>query len=194
MSAVPIENAFEKLNEADFFLGLLQILILEQKSLPTPPVLAIYPGGSAIYDDRFSVDDQIAYLLSAFSNACYSVIECVRRDKKFRNLAKIFCEEHPVFYASGPNGGIRTINTHFRTIKPIARTDISRESHDPLDDLPDEMFRSIDTSDSDFFSQIRKYYISDRNPQDSISLLCMGHHMDLTVFLNNCRDLKTTDV
>lgn len=190
-----IDHAFEKLDEADFFLSLLTVVTTEHKPLPTPSLTTISPnGGIKKIKDRFSVESQVAYLLSAFSNACYSAVEFIRRDKELVKAAKIFCAEHPVFYASGPDGGIRTLNTHFKIVKTSTRLDVRRSSPNPFDSEEfDDIFNNAKLVPIEEVP-IRcrtDYYLSDASPQDSVGLICSVHHMDLTNFLNECRRKKS---
>jgi len=199
MATPPLDLAFEKLQEADFFLGLLNIASSTHKGLQTPTVIAITAGGGGVtlHEDRFPLESQISYLLSAFANGCYSALEIVRRDKDLVSYSKQFCSNHPLFYASGPKGGIRTVNTHFRTIKVNSAADINRESQDPLDELDtffDEEFveSSIIETESIPYPFRLRYYISKNDPQDSIDLVCSSHLMDLNNFLCECRRKKSS--
>ncbi|HEY1090796.1 MAG TPA: hypothetical protein VGE47_06885, partial [Burkholderiaceae bacterium] len=110
-----LRRAYDKLEEADFFQDVLSALCHQQELIPVSTVLAHSKGSeSQSFPDRFTLEEQIAFMLSAFVNACYSVVEHVRREGRLHDLAKKFCSKHPMFYGSGPKGGIRTVTTHFR--------------------------------------------------------------------------------
>lgn len=200
MKISSIDHAFEKLEEADFFLDLLEIVTTANEPLPTQTlILALTTDEirkTKEIKDRFSVELQVSYLLSAFANACYSAVEFVRRDKVLVESAKRFCTEHPLFYASGPDGGIRTINTHFRVVKASERIVVPPKSPCPFDDEEfDDLILECATPAPNVAipasSWRTNYYLSDASPQDPISLICSAHHMDLTRFLNECLKMKS---
>ncbi|WP_411726062.1 hypothetical protein [Methyloglobulus sp.] len=97
-----IQNAEEKLQEADYFLELMNKLDRENKPLT----------------DNRNYEQEFSYLLSAFLKACYSVIQILQHEKGTRVEAKSFEYNHKDFYGSGKNGGLRIKTVHFKLVKP----------------------------------------------------------------------------
>jgi len=184
-----LRNAYDKLEEADFFQDLLSGLCYQQTLVPVS-TLVIFSGNeeSKSYPDRFTLEEQIAFMLSAFVNACYSVVEHVRRERRLHNLAKEFCAKHPDFYGSGPTGGIRTVATHFRPVFPVQAEGVEHITPGPFDLFSDEELEEMGAVFTGEPSPFRKkFYLSPEGRQDPLPVLCQGHHMELSRFLGECR-------
>lgn len=97
-----ITNAEQKLDEANFYLNLMDRIELERSSLTKGREASL----------------EYSYLLSAFLNACYSCTEHLKQNKSNVDIVKQFRQRHSDFYASGPTGGWRTQAVHFRPVTP----------------------------------------------------------------------------
>lgn len=153
------QNALEKVAEATFYLKLMDQLELKKQPLT----------------DNFDYQTEYSYLLSGLLNACYSACEFLKQNKSFKDTVKTFVYDHSFFYSSGPNGGLRTVSTHFRPVRPsilgyipppgnkvIFRFREKQESIDPHNVVLD-------------FGSSSSFYLDDTSPQNSLNDKCAEH-------------------
>jgi len=152
-------NALEKVAEATFYLKLMDQLELKKKPLT----------------DDFDFQTEYTYLLSGFLNACYSACEFLKQNKSYKEPVKKFVYENSFFYSSGPNGGLRTVSTHFRPVKPSVLGYIPppannvilrfREKQESID--PHNIVLDFDSGSS--------FYLDDTAPQNPLNDKCAEH-------------------
>lgn len=97
-----LANANQKIDEAQFYLTLMDKIEMERASLTK----------------EREAKTEFSYLLSAFLNACYSCTGHLEQNEQYKETAKGFRKKHPNFYASGSEGGWRTQAVHFRPVEP----------------------------------------------------------------------------
>lgn len=168
-----IENAEEKLDEARFFLDLMDRLEIKRVS----------------YTKNRLVEVEFSFLLSAFLNACYSCGEQLRRDARYKETILEFRRRYPEFYQHGQDGGWRTKSVHFYPVKP---------KHDgyippPLDNIilrqrGDEPYVPPDPGSVNFDFSTREghFYFSNEPYQNSICDLCAIHLHRLRELVDQC--------
>lgn len=161
------QNALEKVAEATFYLKLMDQLELKKQPLT----------------DNFDYQTEYTYLLSGLLNACYSACEFLGQNKLFRDKVKKFVYDQSFFYSSGPNGGLRTVSTHFRPVRPaklgyipppndnvILRFREKQESVDPHNVVLD-------------FGSSSSFYLDETSPQNSLNDKCAEHIICLRKFI-----------
>ena len=165
-----IENARHKVDEARFFLGQMQ-----RTESTRDPLTA-----------QRSADEEYAYLLSAFLNACYSALAYLKEDKALASDATAFMRSHPDFYRSGADGGWRTRAVHFEPVKPQHDGYVPPPGHNVIlnfsDPRPPQSGHNVVL---EFGGPSHYYFESGATPQNTIADLCGVHLMNLTQFVDS---------
>ena len=167
-----LDNSKKKIDEALFYLALMDRIEIERSSLTKEREAKI----------------EFSYLLSAFLNACYSCTEHLKQNAANKDTVRSFREKHPDFYASGSKGGWRTQAVHFRPVEP---------EHDGYIPPPGDniIMRFRDTKPYipppgnavDFsFGSAGRFYFSASGAQNSICDLCAIHLGDLKTLVDSC--------
>lgn len=166
-----IPNANEKLDEAHFYLSLMD---------------KIETSRTSFTKDR-GAEQEFSYLLSAFLNACYSTTEYLKQNQKLIEKVKSFRAFHPDFYESSKKGGLRNRATHQSPVKPSHDGYIPpplknvilrfRREDDPY--VPPKLGEPIAFGPGNF-------YLSNENPQNSICDLCAIHLGEIKKLIEQC--------
>ena len=165
-----VANATAKLDEAGFYLSLMDRIEMERSSLT---------------DDR-QPEKEFGYLLSAFLNSCYSCIEYLAREKDNEKAVVDFKKSHPDFYKSGSNGGWRTQAVHYRPVTP---------QHDGYIPPPgnNAILRFREKATPNHVGgrvEIRfgpgSFYFTSNEPQNSICDLCAEHISHIKNLISLC--------
>lgn len=165
-------NARQKLDEACFYLKLMDKIEIERKPLTS--------GREA--------EQELSYLLSAFLNACYSCGEHLKQNKGSISKVKECRKKHPEFYESGPDGGWRTTAVHYKPVRP---------AHDGYFPPPGDniVFRFRETEPYippkagepiNFNFGPGSFYFSTNSAQNSICDLCALHIESLKKLIELC--------
>lgn len=161
------QNALEKVAEANFYLKLMDQLELKKQPLT----------------DNFDYQTEYSYLLSGFLNACYSACEFLKQNKSFKDKVKKFVYDHSFFYGSGPNGGLRTVSTHFRPVKPAKLGYISPPSDNVIVRFREKK-ESIDPHNVVLnFGSNSLFYLDETSAQNSINDKYAEHIICLRKFI-----------
>lgn len=157
------KNALEKITEATFYLKLMDQLELKKQPLT----------------DDFDFETEYSYLLSGILNACYSACEFLKQNKLHKDTVKAFVHKHSFFYSSGPNGGLRTISTHFRPVKPSILGYVPPPGNNVILRFREER-QPIDAHNLTLnFGSSSSFYLNDNSPQNSLNDLCAQHINEL---------------
>jgi hypothetical protein len=166
-----VSNARQKLDEAGFYLQLMDRIETERRSLT----------------EGREPKTEFSYLLSAFLNACYSCTEYLSRQKASAEAAERFQKEHATLYGRGPNGGWRTRAVHYRHVEP------QRDGYIPP---PGENIilkaRGTRPAEPQTGKSITltagpgRFYFSEDGPQNSICELCAVHLDQLRQLVDAC--------
>ncbi|WP_138679165.1 hypothetical protein [Candidatus Accumulibacter phosphatis] len=166
-----IANANQKLDEASFYLNLMDRIEMERSSLTKNREASI----------------EFSYLLSAFLNACYSCAEHLKQNKSNVDIVKQFRNTHSNFYASGPNGGWRTQAVHFRPVKPEHDGYIPPPGNNVIFRFRESKLYIPPKGDSVKFQfGPGSFYFSSEQAQNSICDVCATHLHDLKNLIALC--------
>lgn len=163
-----LSNTRTKLDEATMFLNLMR-----NTEVTRTPLLP-----------SCGIDAQFSYLLSAYLNACYSVIAYMKEDGEHKLAAEHFRKQHPDFYANHRDGGWRTQAIHFAPVVP---------KHDGYIPPPGNQvnfyfggkIHTTPRGDAVNFdrSEPGAYYFTTESPQNSICDICTTHLTALRSFV-----------
>lgn len=97
-----ILNARQKVDEASFFLSLMDRVEVSRESI----------------SKEYQPVKEFTFFLSAYLNACYSSSEHLKQNNILVERVKEFRRQHPEFYKSGPVGAYRTTAVHYKPLEP----------------------------------------------------------------------------
>lgn len=163
-------NAREKLDEACFFLRLMDKIEMDRSSLTNerPP------------------EKEFAYLLSALLGACYSSIEHLARERLNEPSVVSFKRSHPEFYKSGASGGWRTQAVHFRPVNPQHDGYIPPPGNNVILRFRKEAEPIRDGAHVELRFGSGRFYFSPSGPQNSICDLCSEHILQIQKLIDAC--------
>ena len=166
----PEENALIKVDEARFYLELMDQLEMRRQPLTA----------------ERDTSAEFSYLLSGLLNACYSCTEHLKQRKANRDRVASFRKDHSQFYGSGPRGGWRTQSVHFRSVKPE-----SEGYHPPPGNNVVLRFReraepAMRGNAVNLEFGHGSFYFTEEGPQNSICDLCAVHIYQLEELIKTC--------
>lgn len=154
-----VVNSIAKLDEANFYLSLMDRIEIERSSLT---------------DDR-QPEKEFGYLLSAFLNSCYSCIEYLAREKSNEKDVVNFKKSHPEFYKSGRDGGWRTQAVHYRPVTPEYEGYIPPPGNNAIIRFREKSMLNRAGGRVVLKFGPGRFYFTAGNPQNSICDLCAEH-------------------
>lgn len=166
-----IDNALVKLDEAAFYLALMDKLELERAS----------------FTDTRKPEIEFSYLLSALLNACYSCTEHLIRNRVNHDLIKRFRDSHPNFYKSGSDGGWRTQAVHFRPVNPQHDGYIPPPGNNVILRFREKAKPHKPGEPIKLSFGAGSYYFTDTGPQNSICNLCSQHLSYIQKLIRDCK-------
>jgi len=182
----------QKLLEVDYFGTLIRYVAechVGLTPLPGHIEIDIFPGGSRPHRTR-PVEEQLSYLLSAFLNAAYSTVEYLKQEPLFREACNRFVVKHKYLYGSGPNGGLRTRNTHFAHVTPAHKgrlVPVTSNGAERLFKIARRMKLPVEFVTERSSLDLNKYYIDRTEPQDDIATLSSSHYFELSALISECK-------
>ena len=156
------QNALDKISEATFYIKLMDHLELSKIPLT----------------DSFDFQTEYSYLLSGILNACYSACEFLKQNKLYKDVVKDFVYKNQFFYGSGPNGGLRTVSTHFRPVKPTTFGYLPPPANNVILRFR-EKSQPIDSHNIVLDFTNSSFYLSNDKPQNSLNDQCAMHINEL---------------
>lgn len=167
MSAVT-DNAMVKLDEASFYLELMDKAEVERSTLTGR-----------------ETEVEFSYLLSAFLNACYGCIKQLLQDEAHKDAVKAFQKDHPNFYKSSPNGGWRTQSVYFRPVTPSHDGYIPPPGHNAILRFR-KKWQTHEGNQVPLSFGPGAFYFSDESPQNTICDICAMHLPELKSLVQSC--------
>lgn len=168
-----VANAEHKLTEAAFFLAWMDTVESGRQVV------------SSIADAKIGY----GYYLSAFLNACYSVIEQLKQSRvqEHRQAAHDFKKAHPGFYGRGT--GLRSRATHIHPVNPQHEGYLPPPGDVLLFRFHGKDFYRPPAGDALDFdsSQAGRYYFDACSPQNTIGDICSIHLGELRELVRRCR-------
>jgi hypothetical protein len=164
------DNALAKVDEARYFLALMERI--EESQVTLPP--------------EYTAKQEYTYLLSAFVGACYGVTEYLRHGlKTSRASVKNFREKHKHIYGHGPRGGWRTLTVHFRPVVPDRKGYMP--PHHGVLHAHLKPFTPLLNGGQVNFKVKDDYYFTDDPSEQPITRQCEDHLAELEKFIKeNC--------
>jgi len=187
-----ISLSLQKLLEVDYFGTLIRYVAachIGLTPLPGHSEIDIFPRGSRPRRTR-AVEEQLSYLLSAFLNAAYSTVEYLKQEPLFREACNRFVVKHKYLYGSGPNGGLRTRNTHFAHVTPAHKgrlVPVTPDGSERLFKLARRMRVPMEVATERSSPDLDSYYIDRTEPQDDIATLSSNHYFELSTLISDCK-------
>jgi hypothetical protein len=178
-------NAKKKLKEADYFLTLLSSVCMNHRSIISDIPFKIWNKQGVVPNPDLL--DEVSYLFSAFTNACYSIISYFKEDPVTKVMALEFRKKHFICYGNKVTGGYRTRAVHFHPVIPKdvgwkEHTEQEKKAWDSLDEFlgPGEVTELSQMPEE----MIPKIYLEKHEPQRAIELLCCDHLMEVMELVN----------